>query len=146
MTENTFTHCNRCISAGGGDCATCIPEGKLIKPLTIKDLNCSTCPNAPEKEINKKYDNFETYKYFCKLKQLWIFGTAYNTMEITGCCLHPLALRVMTQPVVEELERLEGNEHGMTTDPRNTYAYCTEHMGKRDAYKRAIKLLKGDAP
>ena len=107
----------------------------MTEPLTIKDLNCSTCPNAPEKEINKKYDNFETYKYFCKLKQLWIFGTAYNTMEITGCCLHPLALRVLAQPVIAKLEHYVGR---LGTYPDNVQSIR--------AYKDAIKLLKGDAP
>ena len=95
----------------------------MTEPLSIKGLNCSTCPNAPVKEINKRYDKFDTYKYFCRLKQVWIFGTAFNTMEITGCASHPLALQVLAAPVIAELKK----------HPE----YCMR-------YEEAIKLLQGD--
>ena len=55
------------------------------------EYHCGNCPHAPAKEINKRYDKFDTYKYFCKLKNMWIFGTAFNTIEIVGCLSHPSA-------------------------------------------------------
>ena len=59
--------------------------------MTPHPQRCETCQHAPVKRINKKYDNFETYRYFCKKYDMWIFGTAYNTIEITGCASHSSA-------------------------------------------------------
>jgi len=127
MTDEPIksSQCNRCISAGGGDCATCIPEGKSTEPLTIKDLDCSTCSKR------------ETLQ--CPIELAVDIGLAKHLSEVCGLACHPLALRVLAQPVVAELKKtIRTNSKWPKLEPY----YC----GVNEMCKIAIKLLKGDAP
>jgi len=51
-------------------------------------LRCETCEHCNKKRIHIKYDKFDTYEFYCNKFTLWIFGTAYNTIEIIGCASH----------------------------------------------------------
>jgi hypothetical protein len=51
-----------------------------------------------------------------------------------GCLYHPLALRVLAGPVIEELDR----EYKKYETDHSTY-----FQGLRESYDKAITLLKG---
>jgi len=128
MTENTSTQCNRCISAGGGDCATCIPERRSSEPLlTAKDLNCGNCIKQYHKE--------------CPMYKSLNDREAWRTSEVCGLACHPLALQVLAQPVVEELKNLTLGAHESTKRDGNARGYFVAF-----GIEEAIKLLKGGAP
>jgi hypothetical protein len=54
----------------------------------MNPYRCETCNHCNKKQIHKKYDKFDTYEFYCNKYTLWIFGTAYNTIEIIGCASH----------------------------------------------------------
>ena len=70
--------------------------------LTVKDLNCGNCtiPHSITDGLSR-YPHF-----FCGGEELPI--KTYEVVCECGCARNPLALRVLTQGVAEELERLQG--------------------------------------
>jgi hypothetical protein len=67
--------------------------------MTPHPQRCETCTNCNQKKIHARYDKFDTYEFFCNKYQVWIFGTAYNTLEIVGCASHSAS-----EPVAEKCE------------------------------------------
>ncbi len=98
----------------------------MSEPLTIKDLNCSTCNtncNVMPKSKRKEDANFLSPRYHAR----------HLAVEMMGCASHPLALQVMAAPVIAELEQLKGNVY-QDFGGRNAYY----------AYEITTKLLKGE--
>ena len=98
----------------------------MTTKLTIKDLNCGNCGKC-EKNPNDDY--------FCAVTNTEIDFTDFESTELRGCCLHPLALQVLAGPVIEELERRNARSKKM-----NVGMLCT---GVREGREEAIKLLNG---
>jgi hypothetical protein len=82
----------------------------MTEPLTIKDLNCSTCPN---KEMRHSY-GYDRDRPSCKLTKWFLdFPNPDETIVkdfvgVVGCASHPLALQVLAGPVIAELEHMRG--------------------------------------
>jgi hypothetical protein len=91
-------------------------EEELEVTLTIKDLNCSTCP---------------FYRFVDGCPAL---AKDNSLIYIVGCASHPFALQVTAQPVIEEL----------TTLMESCDKYDSHERGKRDAYDTAISLLEDE--
>jgi hypothetical protein len=71
--------------------------------MTPHPQRCETCTNCNQKKIHARYDKFDTYEFFCNKYQVWIFGTAYNTLEIVGCASHSSA----SEPVPDSTTLIE---------------------------------------
>jgi hypothetical protein len=93
----------------------------MAEPLSTKDLNCKTCTintcrmnpcNNPEMKQEGVYFVFDAF------------------ME-KGCASHPLALQVLAQPVIEELEQ------------RSTEMFDSG-VPMMVSIKEAIALLRGE--
>jgi hypothetical protein len=94
----------------------------MVEPLSIKDLNCSTCDAQCEvmpKSKRKTCTNELSPRY--RARRL--------AVEMKGCASHPLALQVLAQPIAEELEQLKS-----TTVPTKQVL----------TFDEAITLLRGD--
>jgi hypothetical protein len=83
---------------------------EMTEQLTIKDLNCSTCPiydtiKCPywKQVIESKFEDIVTTR---RLKDI---------VSFTGCCYHPLALQVLAKPIIVELEK----EHDLSEHNRD---------------------------
>ena len=95
--------------------------------LSIKDLCCSTCtnPDCPT-WIGTNLKMAQSGKM-----RMHVIG---GVVETLGCCYHPLALQVLAQPIIEELEkRIQyGETNGFPEEFRD---------GLHEGYQVAIKLL-----
>jgi hypothetical protein len=117
----------------------------VVVMMTDQKPHCPTCSHAPAKEINKRYDKFDTYKYFCRLKNMWIFGTAFNTIEIVGCLSHPGAREWLMRDVIEELKRqLEKQKEigGELVDMKRRYRYQDVALEKATLINKIISLIR----
>lgn len=98
----------------------------MTTKLTIKDLHCGNCTRP----IGKPGGTDD-----CPLSiPAHLDVAVVNCIEIIGCASHPLALQVLTGPVIEELERRNASSKKM-----NVGMLCT---GVREGREEAIKLLK----
>jgi hypothetical protein len=71
----------------------------MTEPLTIKDLNCDTCPTTK---------CFHHPMHWKTSSQCWSKADHEKVWEFTkeyGAACHPLALQVLAGPVIAELER-----------------------------------------
>jgi hypothetical protein len=92
--------------------------------MNPEDCDCETCIRFRDM---KAMEQPATYPIF-------ITGIGWLTEK--------QARAYLNKDVIEELDRLSKLEHDTSNDPANTYGYKTEHMGKRDAYVRAIQIIK----
>jgi len=101
------------------------------KILTIKDLNCGNCIKQYHKE--------------CPMYESLNDKEAWRTSEVCGLTCHPLALQVLAQPVVKELEtRISKLLPICVQDDDHPWALTCSPNPKVESYNDAIELLKGD--
>jgi len=115
----------------------------MTEPLSIKDLNCSTCSLFCEGKggdfescpalNNGKWAGQPKVKIQSLKKELLMF-TKY-----IGCASHPLALQVLAAPVIKELEKC------ITTWNENLQPSDDYESGIISGLDVAINLLKGGA-
>jgi hypothetical protein len=73
----------------------------MTDKLTIKDLNCGNCPlHSVKAHPIRCYGDIQ----LCDGKR--VNDMMPLTTRERGCASHPLALQILTAPVIEELERL----------------------------------------
>ena len=113
----------------------------MIEPLSIKDLNCRTCPHKIKSTQRLGFMKCDLSNYLITPDT-----PIGDHMEIVGCASHPLALQVFAQPIVEELERRKDAwKKSMTTyHPLETAVKTTK--ARMRGIDEAIKLMEGDAP
>ena len=113
---------------------------KMIKRLTIKDLNCGNC-TVRECGFNPECiaDRSPLFKVRSEAV-LWF-------TSIWGCARHPLALQVLAAPIIEALNRQANNlgnrEPRFGTRMENESLSCG--YAEAEGMREAIKLLMGGA-
>jgi len=105
----------------------------MTAPLTIKDLNCSTCPNRIIAPIGSRVCTILTVEH----PDSYQIGIPFY-QEVVGCASHPLALQVLAAPVIKELEKC------ITTWNENLQPSDDYESGIISGLDVAIKLLHGD--
>jgi len=108
----------------------------MTEPLSIKDLNCSTCTNK------------DPYGY-CPIDGWKVIGNHCTTVQesftgMCGCASHPLALQVLAKPIIDELE-CELKDQRVLEETHYRKEHAAIHKAIGDTVEYAIGLLKGDA-
>jgi hypothetical protein len=101
----------------------------MTEKLTIKDLSCENCKYAEETNSNE-------YPFKCTISKpvpMMVHTWALAWLKYCGCASHPLALQVLTAPVIEELENRQ---------KQCDWDYGDECAYGHTAFGDAIKLLK----
>ena len=92
----------------------------MTKQLSTKDLNCGNCIKQYHKEC-PMYDSIND-------------NEAWRTSEVCGLACHPLALQVLAQPIIIELDLMLGGS-----------GVGARFEGFTHGISKAIRLLKGGA-
>lgn len=109
----------------------------MTDSLTIKDLNCSTC-DFGKAGVKILYPNGELKARLIKCQKLnrALLHEESDMITQTGCASHPLALQVLSGPVIAELERCKVQESLLPEEtPQQIFDMAMDY---------AIKLLKGE--
>jgi len=112
----------------------------MTEPLTVKDLNCGNCI-VPHKVVNALSRH---PKFYCNDVELPI--ATYQVVCERGCCTNPLALQVLAQGVVKELEQKATHYHNESEGYAESLNKPLEERlwGEWLGITEAIKLLQGD--
>jgi len=110
----------------------------MTEPLSIKDLNCSTCTN------DKCYHHPQHFRKVCLWseadhKKVWEFTKGY------GAICHPLALQVLAAPVIAELERQHADLIDIELHTPESHNDVVNDSYKADGIQISINILKGGA-
>jgi hypothetical protein len=118
----------------------------MTEPLSIKDLTCPTCTDSTCWLNGENVYYKKAYSSKLNKEHQRDIAEHRDTIMKKGCASHPLALQVLAQQVVAEMENRKLIAHNRV----NTYIAMGSDEdwqgGKEDGFDEAIKLLKGDEP
>ncbi len=109
----------------------------MTEPLSIKDLNCGTCPHKI-----KSTKRFGFMK--CDLSNYLITSDTHidSHMEFVGCASHPLALKTLITPIIIELETQKALAHKRMNNYLDMGHDGNWQGGKEEGFEEAIEILR----